>query len=54
MSGQGKYRDLWEHYFQDADAIIFVIDSSDHMRCAVARDELEVLIKHPGREKYEI
>ena len=29
MSGAGKYRTLWEHYYKDAQAIIFVIDCSD-------------------------
>jgi GTPase SAR1 family protein len=29
MSGAGKYRTLWEHYYKDADAIVFVIDCSD-------------------------
>ena len=47
MSGQGKYRDLWSHYYNDSDALIFVIDSSDRLRCAVAREELELLLNHP-------
>ena len=29
MSGQGHYRDLWEHYYANVDAVIFVVDSSD-------------------------
>lgn len=29
MSGQGRYRSLWEHYYRDCQGIIFVIDSSD-------------------------
>ncbi|KAJ3387364.1 ADP-ribosylation factor-like protein 6 [Lobulomyces angularis] len=44
MSGQGKYRDLWEHYYNDTDAIIFVVDLSDKLRCCVARDELEIML----------
>jgi ADP-ribosylation factor-like protein 6 len=48
MSGQGKYRDLWQHYFAETDAVIFVIDSSDRLRCCVARDELEVMLKDKG------
>ena len=39
MSGQGKYRPLWEQNLQDADAIIFVIDASDRIRFGVALDE---------------
>ena len=25
MSGQGKYRNLWEHYYKEAEAIVFVV-----------------------------
>lgn len=47
MSGQGRYRNLWEHYYRDCHGVIFVIDSSDKLRLAVARDELDQLIGHP-------
>lgn len=47
MSGQSRYRNLWEHYFKDADAIVFVIDSADRMRLVVSREELENLLNHP-------
>ena len=32
MSGAGRYRLLWESYYKDSDAIIFVIDSADALR----------------------
>jgi ADP-ribosylation factor-like protein 6 len=32
MSGAGRYRVLWEQYYQEADAVIFVIDSADKLR----------------------
>lgn len=47
MSGQGRYRSLWEHYYQGVEAIIFVVDSSDSLRMVVAKDELETMLKHP-------
>ena len=47
MSGQGRYRNLWEHYYKDVGGIIFVIDSCDHIRFCVAKDELENLLSHP-------
>jgi ADP-ribosylation factor-like protein 6 len=47
MSGQGRYRNLWEHYYKDCHGIIFVIDSSDKMRMVVAKDELESLLESP-------
>lgn len=46
MSGQGRYRSLWEHYYKDCHGIIFVLDSSDHIRMVVAKDELEHLLSH--------
>ncbi|KAJ3299826.1 hypothetical protein HK104_006760 [Borealophlyctis nickersoniae] len=46
MSGQGKYRDLWEHYYPDADALVFVVDTNDKVRACVARDELENMLSH--------
>lgn len=48
MSGQGRYRNLWEHYYKDCDAIIFVVDSSDKLRFVVAKDELDLLLSHPN------
>lgn len=32
MSGQGKYRAIWERCFLDCQAIIFVVDISDRYR----------------------
>lgn len=46
MSGQGRYRNLWEHYYRDCQGIIFVIDSSDKIRMAVVKDELSELMQH--------
>ncbi|KAK3913407.1 RNA pseudouridylate synthase domain-containing protein 2 [Frankliniella fusca] len=47
MSGQGRYRDLWEFYYKDCQGIIFVVDSSDRLRLAVVRHELDLLLQHP-------
>ncbi|XP_054642678.1 ADP-ribosylation factor-like protein 6 isoform X4 [Dunckerocampus dactyliophorus] len=46
MSGQSRYRNLWEHYYKESHAIIFVIDSSDKLRMVVAKEELDTLLKH--------
>lgn len=46
MSGQGRYRNLWEHYYKECDGIIFVIDSSDKLRMVVAKEELDLLLQH--------
>lgn len=49
MSGQGRYRSLWEQYYKEAEAIIFVIDSSDKIRIEVAKNELHTLLQHEGK-----
>ncbi|KPP56278.1 ADP-ribosylation factor-like protein 6-like [Scleropages formosus] len=49
MSGQGRYRNLWEHYYKEGQAIIFVIDSGDKLRMVVAKEELDTLLNHPGK-----
>jgi len=46
MSGQGRYRSLWEHYYADVQAIIYVLDSADRLRMCVAKEELEQLLNH--------
>lgn len=40
LGGQDKIRPLWRYYFQNADAIIYVVDSNDRERIKEARDEL--------------
>lgn len=47
MSGQGRYRNLWEHYYRETDGIVFVVDSSDRMRFVVSREELFSMLNHP-------
>ncbi|KAK6100978.1 ADP-ribosylation factor-like protein 6 [Brugia pahangi] len=46
MSGQGKYRNLWENYYKEVDGVVFVIDSNDRLRIAVICDELRLLLDH--------
>jgi len=51
MSGQGRYRNLWEHYYTDVEAIIFVLDSTDRLRMCVAKEELIQLLTHEDIKK---
>ena len=46
MSGQSRYRSLWEQYTNRVDAIIFVIDASDSLRFCIVQDELQALLEH--------
>ena len=41
-----RYRNLWETYYSNIEAIIFVVDSTDKVRMCVARDELDELLNH--------
>ena len=47
MSGASKYRRLWEKYYKETDAVVFVVDSSDRLRLAVAREELSSMLGEP-------
>ena len=53
MSGQGRYRNLWEHYYRDCQGIIFVVDSSDRLRMVVAKDELDMLLQVMTRNRFK-
>ncbi|GMH33963.1 hypothetical protein BSKO_01797 [Bryopsis sp. KO-2023] len=46
MSGAGRYRNLWEQYYREAEAVIFVVDSADKIRLAVVKDELDTMLGH--------
>merc|ERR1719230_773504 len=46
MSGQSRYRSLWEHYYCGVQAIIFVVDSTDRIRMCVPKNELDEMLAH--------
>lgn len=46
VGGQKVIRPLWQHYYQNTDAVIFVIDSNDRDRIEEAREELHDVISH--------
>ena len=45
IGGQDKIRPLWRHYYQNTQAVIFVVDSNDRDRVEDAREELLRLIQ---------
>jgi len=45
VGGQDKIRPLWRHYFTGTDAIVWVVDSSDHERLDESRQELHLLMR---------
>lgn len=44
IGGQDKLRDLWKHYYQGTDALIYVVDSSDKDRIELANEELHKML----------
>lgn len=45
IGGQGKMREHWKSFHQDAGAVVFVVDSSDRARLEEARRELEATLR---------
>lgn len=54
MSGAGRYRTLWEQYYREAQAVVFVIDSADKFRLVVAKDEMDHMLSNPSLRKVPI
>ena len=46
IGGQDKIRKLWHNYFENADAVVFVVDSNDRRRFQQVGDELVKLTEH--------
>uniref|UniRef100_A0A0D9XMY6 ADP-ribosylation factor n=1 Tax=Leersia perrieri TaxID=77586 RepID=A0A0D9XMY6_9ORYZ len=47
VGGQEKLRPLWRHYFNNTDALIYVVDSLDRERIGRARAEFQAIINDP-------
>ena len=45
VGGQTKLRPLWRHYFQNTQALIWVVDSNDQERISEAAEELNSLLR---------
>ena len=45
VGGQGKMREYWRSFHQDAGAVVFVVDSSDRTRLEEARRELDKTLR---------
>ena len=45
VAWQMQARQLWQHYFENTDALIFVVDSQDRTRLGEARKELETVLE---------
>ena len=44
VGGQQRLRNLWHHYLDNSDALIFVVDSSDRDRIETCKENLDYLL----------
>ena len=45
IGGQKSIRVLWRHYYENTNALIFVVDSSDKERIELAKEELHLMLR---------
>ena len=45
VGGQDKIRNLWRHYYQNTQGLIFVVDSNDKARIDDAKTELHKMLQ---------
>eukprot|EP00009_Paramoeba_aestuarina_P007686 CAMPEP_0201506940 /NCGR_PEP_ID=MMETSP0161_2-20130828/763_1 /ASSEMBLY_ACC=CAM_ASM_000251 /TAXON_ID=180227 /ORGANISM="Neoparamoeba aestuarina, Strain SoJaBio B1-5/56/2" /LENGTH=129 /DNA_ID=CAMNT_0047901185 /DNA_START=501 /DNA_END=890 /DNA_ORIENTATION=- len=45
LGGQTSIRPYWRCYYQYTDAIIYVVDSADHERISVSKEELVAMLQ---------
>ena len=51
VSGKDKGRPLWNRYFSDTIAVIWVVDSTDQERFQLCRQELHRVLREPELSK---
>lgn len=54
LGGQSKMRSIWERYYNSANAVIFVVDSSDRTRIIEAKKELQGVMDHDVLQRVPI
>ena len=45
LGGQSSIRPYWRCYYQDTNAVIYVVDSADKERIEIAKQELEMMLQ---------
>jgi len=45
LGGQTGLRPYWRCYYQDTNAVIYVVDSADKERIEIAKQELEMMLQ---------
>ena len=54
IGGQDRIRNLWRHYYNGTQGLIFVVDSSDRDRIDEAREELHKALNEVELEKVKV
>ncbi|XP_071164209.1 uncharacterized protein [Mytilus edulis] len=44
VGGQEKIRRLWQHYYQNTEGLVYIVDSNDKERLSEAKDELDGIL----------
>ena len=52
LGGQPRFRESWEKYCRNADAVVFVVDASDFGNLDIARTQLHQLMSWPSLEGF--
>lgn len=45
VGGQKSLRSYWRNYFECTDGLVWVVDSTDRMRMAACKEELQILLE---------
>ncbi len=54
VGGQEKLRPLWRHYYRGANALIYIVDSTDKDRIEESADELHTILQDQDFPKNSI
>ncbi len=47
IGGQREIRPYWRNYFEQTDALVYVVDSADEVRVDEIKDNLQQLLEEP-------
>lgn len=47
LGGQTSLRVIWNRYYSEAHAVMFMVDSEDKKRIEEAKEELQAILSHP-------
>ena len=54
IGGQKKLRDMWQYYYENVDAIIYVIDSSDENRLKLNKETFNRILSNDNLENVPV